>query len=133
MTTLPSSTIFIACLFLPQFGDCHGREKSAFQTSTAPMMIALAVIGCLPIVWPALPRVFSAYEEVAGLVGVLIGIAFIACFPLVGLFWRWHSGAYFTWGAAWLELVGMIAWTSAATTRQELRARGAMRSRHQGR
>ena len=44
--------------------------------------------------------------------------AFIAFFPLVGVFCRWHNGAYLTWGAAWLELGGMIAWTSSATTRQ---------------
>lgn len=91
------------------------------------MMIALAVIGVLPFVWSALPRMFAAYEEVAGMVGVLISIAFIACFPLVGAFCRWHNGAYLTWGAAWLELGGMIAWTSSATTRKGLRARGAAR------
>src|SRR4051812_17545242 len=81
-STIPSSTTFIACLFLPQFRDCNGREKTAFQTSTAPMMIALAIIGCLPVVWSAMPRMMGAYEEVAGMVGVLISIAFIACFPI---------------------------------------------------
>ena len=91
------------------------------------MMIGLAVIGILPLVWFALPRMFDAFEEVAGMVGVLVSIAFIACFPLVGAFWRWHNGAYLTWGAAWLELGGMIAWTSSATTRKGLRARGSAR------
>ena len=126
-TTLPASTTFIACLFLPQFRDCHGHEKSAFQTSTAPMMIALALIGLLPLVWR---RLTPLHEELGGMIGVLASIAFVACFPLVGLFWRWHNGAYFTWGAAWVELVGMIAWTSSATTRKELRAREAARSLH---
>ena len=128
-TTLPSSTTFIACLFLPQFRDCNGREKTAFQTSTAPMMIALAVIGCLPLAWFAMPRVMAVYEEVAAMVGVVLGLAFIACFPLVGLFCRWHDGAYFTWGAAWVEVAGMTAWTMSATTR--LRARATVRSPHQ--
>jgi hypothetical protein len=127
ISTFPSAGTFILCLFLPQFRDCHGREKTAFQTSTAPMMIALAVIGVLPLVWFALPRVFDAFEEVAGMVGVLVSIAFIACFPLVGAFCRWHNGAYLTWGAAWLELGGMIAWTSSATTRKGLRARESVR------
>lgn len=127
-TTLPASTTFIACLFLPQFRDCHGSEKTAFDTSTAPMMIALAIVGILPILWRRFPTVLGAHEEVAGMVGVLVSIAFVACFPLVGLFWRWHDGAYFTWSAAWLELVGMVAWTSSATTRQGVRARAAMRS-----
>lgn len=91
------------------------------------MMIALATIGVLPILWSRLPRMFAAYEEVAGMVGVLISIAFVATFPLVGAFCRWHDGAYLTWGAAWLELGGMIAWTSSATTRKGLRARESAR------
>jgi hypothetical protein len=126
-TTLPSTTTFIACLFLPQFRDCHGREKTAFQTSTAPMMIALAFVGVLPIVWRRLPPLVASHEEVAGMIGVMVSIAFVVCFPLVGVFCRWHNGAYFTWGAAWLELVGLIAWTSSATTRKGLRARATAR------
>jgi hypothetical protein len=48
------------------------------------------------------------------------------------VFSTWHDGACVTWAAAWLELGGMITWTSAATTRKELRSatrgRGAIRS-----
>lgn len=91
------------------------------------MMIGLAFIGVLPLLWRRLPALVE-YEDVAGMVGFLLGVAFVACFPLVGVFSRWHSGAYFTWSAAWLEMIGMIAWTSAATTRKELRAREAARS-----
>lgn len=121
-TSLPSSTALAVCLFLPQFKDCNGREKSAFDTSTAPMMIALAIVGVLPLLWWLLPKIMGAHEELAGFVGALLTIAFIAFFPLVGVFSTWHDGAYLTWSAAWLELGGMVAWTSAATTRKELRS-----------
>lgn len=49
--TVPASVVLVVCLFLPQVNDCHGHVKTPFQTNTAPLMIALAVIGLLPIAW----------------------------------------------------------------------------------
>jgi len=127
-TSLPASTLLIVCLFLPQFRDCNGHEKSAFDTSTAPMMIALAIIGVLPLAWRWFPRLMGAYEETAGVCGALIAIAFIAFFPIVGLFCNWYQGAYTTWIAAWVELASMITWTTAATSRQAIQAQSVGRS-----
>ena|ERR1041385_812553 len=119
-TSLPASTALIACLFLPQFHDCNGNDKTAFDTSTAPMMIALAIIGVLPILWRWFPRIMGDYEETAGICGALVAIAFIAFFPLVGLFSKWYRGAYIAWAAAWTMAASMVTWTSAATMRREL-------------
>jgi hypothetical protein len=120
-TSIPASTMLVVCLFLPQFQDCHGNDKSAFDTSTAPMMIALSIIGVLPLFWRWCPRVMANYEELGGMCGVMIAIAFVAFFPIVGLFQDWYRAAYVTWGAAWMELVAMVTWTTAATTRQASR------------
>ena len=49
--TVPASALLVVCLFLPQVKDCNGHVKSAFDTHTAPWMIALAVVGVLPIAW----------------------------------------------------------------------------------
>ena len=49
--TLPASIVFVVCLFLPQVKDCNGHVKTPFDTNTYPMMIALAVIGVLPIAY----------------------------------------------------------------------------------
>lgn len=119
-TSLPASTMLVVCLFVPQFHDCNGHDKDAFDTSTAPMMIALAIIGVLPLVWRWLPRVHE-YEDLAGLCGALIAIAFIAFFPVVGLFSDWYQGAWATWTSAWVELAAMVTWTTAATSRKQLR------------
>ena len=127
-TSLPASTLMIVCLFVPQFHDCNGHDKNAFDTSTAPMMIALAIIGVLPLLWRWFPRVMGDYEETAGLCGALVAIAFIVFFPIVGLFCRWYDGAYTTWIAAWVELASMVTWTTAATSRQAMRARSRARS-----
>jgi hypothetical protein len=116
-TSLPASTLLFVCLFVPQFHDCNGHDKDAFDTSTAPMMIALAVIGFLPLVWRWIPKA-AEHEDLAGLCGALIAIAFIAFFPVVGLFSTWYQGAYVTWAAAWMELAAMVTWTTAATTRK---------------
>ncbi|HTL31760.1 MAG TPA: hypothetical protein VL326_01480 [Kofleriaceae bacterium] len=120
--------MLVLCLFVPQFRDCNGHDKDAFDTSTAPMMIALAIIGVLPIVWRWLPRV-GDYEDLAGLCGALIAIAFIAFFPVVGLFSDWYQGAWATWAAAWVQLAAMVTWTTAATTRKQLQPRQAIPAR----
>ena len=117
-TSLPSSTLLVVCLFVPQFRDCNGHDKDAFDTSTAPMMIALAVVGVLPFIWRWFPKAMADYEELGGLCGALIAIAFIAFFPVVGLFCSWYDGAVVTWLAAWVELAAMVTWTTAATTRK---------------
>jgi hypothetical protein len=49
--TLPASIVLVVCLFLPQVKDCNGTVKTPFDTNTYPMMIALAVIGVLPIAY----------------------------------------------------------------------------------
>lgn len=49
--TVPASIVLVVCLFLPQVKDCHGHVKTPFDTSTAPAMIALAIVGLLPIAW----------------------------------------------------------------------------------
>jgi hypothetical protein len=128
-TSLPSSTLLVVCLFVPQFRDCNGREQDAFDTSTAPMMIGLAIAGLLPLVWRWLPRVMHEYEDLAGVCGALLAIAFIAFFPVVGLFSRWYDGAYVTWLSAWAELAAMVTWTTAATTRKQLVFRQATAAR----
>jgi len=120
--------MLVLCLFVPQFDDCNGHDKDAFDTSTAPMMIALAIIGVLPIVWRWLPRV-GDYEDLAGLCGALIAIAFIAFFPVVGLFSDWYQGAWATWAAAWVQLAAMVTWTTAATTRKQMQPRRAIPAR----
>jgi hypothetical protein len=127
-TSLPASTILVLCLFVPQFHDCNGNDKTAFDTSTAPMMIALAILGVLPLVWRWLPRV-DDYEDLAGLCGALIAIAFIAFFPVVGLFSDWYQGAWATWAAAWVQLAAMVTWTTAATSRKQIRQAIPARSR----
>ena len=132
-TSIPASTFLIVCLFVPQFRDCNGHDKSAFDTSTAPMMIALAIIGVLPLLWRWFPRLMGNYEETAGLCGALVAIAFIVFFPIVGLFCTWYDGAYVTWIAAWVELASMVTWTTAATSRQAIRARLGARSRQSAR
>src|SRR5690349_21208202 len=63
-TSLPASTLLVVCLFVPQFSDCNGHDKDAFDTSTAPMMIALAIIGVLPLLWRWLPNA-GEYEDLA--------------------------------------------------------------------
>jgi hypothetical protein len=128
-TSLPSSSLLAVCLFVPQFRDCHGRDQDAFDTSTAPMMIGLAIVGVLPLLWRWLPRAWAEYEDLAGVCGALLAIAFIAFFPVVGLFSNWYQGAYVTWAAAWMQLAAMITWTTAATTRKELVVRQATRAR----
>jgi hypothetical protein len=49
--TIQSSVMLVACLFLPQVIDCHGNERTAFETHTAPLIIALAAIGFVPVLW----------------------------------------------------------------------------------
>jgi hypothetical protein len=49
--TVPASVVFVVCLFLPQVKDCNGEVKTPFDTHTAPWMIALAVVGVLPVAW----------------------------------------------------------------------------------
>ncbi|HEY5945224.1 MAG TPA: hypothetical protein VIV40_07030 [Kofleriaceae bacterium] len=49
--TIPASTVLVVCLFLPQVKDCNGRVKTPLDTHTAPWMVALAIIGMLPILW----------------------------------------------------------------------------------
>lgn len=151
-TSLPASSLLVACLFLPQVNDCNGHDQTPFETNTWALILGLAVIGLLPLAWrwrpvrePAvylvgigtacalLVSVFGiamalvlavAYsrcreEELVALCCVSLVIVFIVLFPLVGLFATWCDGAYLTWGAAWLELAGMIAWTSAASARED--------------
>jgi hypothetical protein len=43
--------MLVVCLFLPQVKDCNGHVKTPFETHTAPWMIALVVVGLLPIAW----------------------------------------------------------------------------------
>ncbi len=50
-STVPASIVLVVCLFMPQVKDCHGHVKTPFDTNTAPAMIALAVVGLLPIAW----------------------------------------------------------------------------------
>ena len=126
-TTLPSSVTLVVCLFLPQFTDCHGRDKTAFETNTAGLMIGIALLGILPLLWRWRPKAMGPYEEPAGFISFMLTLAFIPVFPLAGLFSSWHEGAYATWIAAWVQLVGMVSWTSAATTRRELRRATAAR------
>lgn len=109
------------CLFLPQFRDCNGHEKTAFETDTGGLMICLALLGLLPLLWRWKPKQMGVGEEMAGVISFMLTLAFIPVFPLVGVFSRWHTGAYLTWAAAWVQLVGIVSWTSAATTRRELR------------
>lgn len=118
----------IVCLFLPQFNDCRGHEKTAFDTNTAGLMIGIALLGLLPYLWHWRPKQMGAYEELSGFISFMLTLAFIPVFPLAGLFSTWHVGAYLTWSAAWLQLVGMVSWTSAATTRKELRRATAARA-----
>ena len=49
--TVPASVTLVVCLFLPQVIDCHGSERTAFDTNTAPLMIVLALAGLLPVAW----------------------------------------------------------------------------------
>lgn len=126
-TTLPSSATLVVCLFLPQFRDCNGHEKSAFDTNTAGLMIGIALLGILPLLWRWRPKNMGPYEELAGFISFMLTLAFIPVFPLAGLFAKWHTGACLTWAAAWIELVGMVSWTSAATTRREIRRATAAR------
>ena len=49
--TVPASAVLVVCLFLPQVKDCNGHVRTAFDTNTAPLMIALAIVGLLPIAW----------------------------------------------------------------------------------
>lgn len=90
------------------------------------MMIALACIGVMPFLWRWFPRRMGPGEDLASMCGVLISIAFIAFFPIVGLFSRWYHGAYATWISAWMELAAMITWSMAATTRKERALRPAI-------
>lgn len=53
--TVPASIVLVICLFLPQVKDCHGGVKTAFDTNTAPFLIALALIGILPLMWRSRP------------------------------------------------------------------------------
>jgi hypothetical protein len=78
--------------------------------------------------WRWRPSSMGPYEELAGFISFLLTLAFIPVFPLAGLFAKWHTGACLTWAAAWLELAGMVSWTSAATTRKELRRATAARA-----
>ena len=138
--------MLVVCLFLPQVKDCNGHVKSAFDTNTAPWMIALAVVGVLPIAWRwrplrqpillitgvatatvlilsvlgipvlvvlALTRSMTDEEAVALCCFTLV-LAFVLVFPVAMMFGDWQPGAEWTWGAAWLDLFGMIFWAVTA-------------------
>jgi hypothetical protein len=110
-TTLPASMLLVICLFVPQFEDCKGREHLPMEVGTGPGMIAMAVLGVLPLVWR------WQHELVAALASFTAVLGFLVIFPLAGVLAEWRDGAYVTWGALWLELAGMISWSSAAAVR----------------
>jgi hypothetical protein len=126
--TLPASVLLVVCLFLPQVDDCNGHVRSAFDTGAAPYMVALALIGILPILWRsralrapifAVTGVATACLLIASVAGipVLLVLAFVMVFPVVVLLGDWKIGGELTWAAAWLELFGTIWWAAAASDR----------------
>lgn len=64
--TLPASVLLVVCLFLPQVEDCNRHVRSAFDTGAAPYMVALAIVGILPILW----RVRSLRAPILAVTGV---------------------------------------------------------------
>ena len=51
LASVPASVVLVVCLFLPQVKACDGTVKTPFETNTAPLMIALALVGIVPVLW----------------------------------------------------------------------------------
>jgi len=84
-------------------------------TLTAALLI-LSVVGIAALIVIAFVQRLSE-EELAALCSFCLVLAFLILFPLVGLFATFCIGAELTWGAAWLQLIGMLGWAFAAAKR----------------
>ena len=78
-TSLPSSTLLIVCLFLPQQKTCNGVVQTPLDNGSWFLMLGLAVIGVLPLAWRWKP-----VREPAVFL-VLIGTACALIVSVIGL------------------------------------------------
>lgn len=78
--------------------------------------IPVAVLFVLLRPWRSEARPEELEAQVAIAAGS-VTLLFIFVFPLVGLLMSWRLGGSLTWAAAWVQLVAMLMWSSAAGTR----------------
>jgi hypothetical protein len=86
--TLPSSTLMIVCLVLPQQRSCQGHVETPAHNGTGVALVALAIVGLAPLLWrlPALRPALGAVIGivlVAALVGTIVGLAALLGFAFV--------------------------------------------------
>ena len=84
-------------------------------------MIAMAlVVVTIPVaiwlMWGYAKRSFRGELLVAMCSAALVMI-WLVCYPFLTLFTTWLPAAEMTWGAAAVELVGLMVWASAAAVR----------------
>jgi len=80
--------------------------------ATAAVLI-MSVFGVPVLIVLALTRSMTDEEAVALCCFTLV-LAFVLVFPVAMMFGDWQPGAEWTWGAAWIDLFGMIFWAVTA-------------------